>query len=399
MAIEDLIVGDLPLPTIDNRSEEQLVELMLERVKVASNGTLNNFSVGSPTRAFFEGFGLGFAELLYYANRLPLAMVLQYLILSGVNREKGTKAKATVTFSLTAPLTEVTFQIPAGYLVTDNSGTLIYATDVTCNIPPGAGSGSVTVTATEEGQQYNIGGYSITGLTVPLAYLKSVINTEAVTGGSDEEPLESTIGRALTSVRLRNLVSDVDYEEESEKVLGFGSSARCIGRLGADKISVEDGVAHVFVINPGKQLPNEAELSSLRSHLNSKVHIGTFVHVSPMELGEVRVSIIARLTDGFEALNVASKMYAALESYLALQSFQVGTTVYQNEVAYYLRQVVGVDFVHSVLINGDAADLTMGNRWTVPNLVELVTDLVDQSGFSYRNYLGTVPGSESLNEF
>lgn len=371
---------NLPLPVLDNRGEETLIEQAMIRVYNASGGLLNDFSSSSVARALIEGQAFAGAELLYYLNRLPLAIVLQYLRITGVERRLGTKAQVTLTFTLRVPLA-APFTIPQGFQVL--GGRYSYFTDQILIIPEGAISGKVTATAAEVGTQYNLPAYEIDSYTQPLAFLSAVTNEEAATGGSDEEPLEEAIARGLAVIRRRNLVTASDYEEEAISLLGEGSVAKAIGLLAGDKISYQLGAVHLFVLNASGDQPNSAQLTNLQREMGDRIQIGTQLYVSPIDLVNVDVEVVAKLVDGEDPNAVAQDLWAALREYLAPTAFQPGESIILNEVEFALRLTGRVEYIQSCTLNDQGTNLPMPHPYSLPRANAILCQLTDSVGEIY----------------
>lgn len=330
----------LPLPTLDPRNETEIIEQALVRVFNASEGRLNDFSSSSVARALLEGFGFAGAELLFYVNQLPLAIVMKYLQIAEVQRRLGTKAVVTLTFTLRQAL-GAPYTIPQGFQVL--GGRYSFFTETILIIPEGAISGEVDAIAAEVGSAYNLPAYTIDSFTQPLAFLSSVISTEPAGGGTDEEPLAEAIARGLAAIRRRNLVTANDYEEEAVSILGEGSVAKAIGLLGGDKLSYQLGAAHVFVINGNGNEPNDAQLAELRRSMSERVQIGTALYVSPIELLNIDGDLVAKLVSGQDPDEVAEILWESLQEHLNQLSFSVGETVILKEVEYALRLSGGLN--------------------------------------------------------
>lgn len=367
----------LPLPILDPRNEDALVEQALIHTYNASGGKLNDFSSSSVARSLLEGQAFAGAELLFYLNRLPLAIVLQYLRITGVERRLGTKAQVTLTFTLRAVLA-APYTIPQGFQVL--GGRYSYFTDSILVIPEGAISGQVTATAAEVGTRYNLPAYEIDAFTQPLAFLSAVTNEEAASGGTDEEPLDEAIARGLAEIRRRNLVTASDYEEEAVSILGEGSVAKAIGLLAGDKVSYQLGAVHLFALNASGEVPNNAQLTTLQQEMNDRIQIGTQLYVSAIDLVLIDVEVVAQLVDGEDPNSVAEELWAALREYLAPTAFQPGESLLLNEVEFALRLTGRVEYIQAVTLNDQATNLPMPHPYSLPKANAIYCKLVDSVG-------------------
>jgi hypothetical protein len=366
--------------------------MALDRIFVASGGSLNDFSSSSPARALVEGQAFAGAELLYRVSKLPEAMAIAFLKIAGIQQKLGSAASATLAFTLTAPLS-TPFTIPQGYLVSSSNG-LGFTTDAVLVIPAGSVSGTVSATAQDTGSAYNVGAYSLVNLSQPLAYLQSVTNTEAATGGTNQETLDEVRSRAFSSIRRRGLVSGFDYEDEARSILGEGSVAKAIGSLAADKVSTERGVVHVFLLNADAAKLNQAQLNDLQRQLQEKTHVAVRVYASNVDIYPVQIKAIAKLTPGSNPETTANNIYLTLNEYLTPGQLPLGETLVLKEMEFLVRQQVGVDYVQSVTLGGVEAgnplttNLPLPHPYSAALLESLEVELVGENG-NYNYLYGT----------
>jgi hypothetical protein len=369
----------LESPTIDDRSEADLVERAIARVYQESGGKINDFSTSSPARALIEGQAFAGAELLYRANKLPEAIAIEFLRIAGIQRRLGSASQTTLTFTLTAALSRP-FTIPAGYQVRNISTRINFATDAVLVIPAGQISGTVAATCTQTGSKGNFAAYTLRELTQPLAFLGSVTNTIAATGGTDAETMEEVKSRAFASLRRRGLVSANDYEEEVRSLLGLGSVAHCIGNLAADGISRQLGCAHVFCLNKDGSLLNSPQLFEVQTALQRRSHVSIAVYTSNVALFEIDLYVIAKLIPGTNPQSISSTIYQSLKNYLTPGKLPLGETIVLKELEYLVRNA-GVEYVQSVTMGEHAqprssTNLKLPQPYSVAKLRSVGVDLV-----------------------
>lgn len=387
--MDEELIQTIPLQSIilDGRNEEEIVEQSIQRVFNESEGQLNDFSENSPVAALIQGQAFAASEFLYYVNKLPLALVIDFLKVTGVERSLGTKAKVTLTFSISSPQA-IPFTITQGFEVVDSTGNLSFFTDATLEIPAGLVSGSVTATAEETGSIYNLPAYSITGITQPLTFLFAVTNTEPSNGGTNAETEAQTIERAITKLRLRNLVSASDYEQAAEDLMGEGSVAKAIGLLSQNKLVKELGAVHIFLLNSDKTPANSAQISEVRNSLVSRIQLGTQLYVSPMELLDISAELIARINPGSKLETVVNDLWIAYQEYLNPSTYPVGKDIILNEVSYHLRVTEGIKNIQFLSLNGQPSNIPIPNDFTLPNPSSLYVKLADENGVIYETVLG-----------
>ncbi|HEY9736752.1 MAG TPA: baseplate J/gp47 family protein, partial [Trichocoleus sp.] len=301
---------------------------------------------------------------------------------AGIQRILGTKAAATLTVTITQLLGS-TFTLPAGYEVTDKAGLYTFRTDANLLITPGNISGTVTATAADVGPGFNVAAYSINRLSQPLAYLQSITNTEAASGGTAGETMEQTKARAFAAIRRRGLVSADDYEEETRALLGAGSVAKAIGNLAADATTIRRGSVHVFALNPNAASLNTAQITSLQAALQAKTHVAVAVYVSNVNLVLVEISVIAKLVPGSNPQTTADLINTRLMDYLTPGALPLGETLILKELEYQAR-LAGVDYVQSVAIAPvdeplAATNLPLPYAYSAAQLNSLTVELVDGS--------------------
>jgi hypothetical protein len=383
----------LYLPTIDPRNEEQLATQAQTVVFNKSQGLLNDFSDHSPIVAFIQGQAFAGSELLWYVNKLPLALVIKFLEVTGVQRSLGQKAKVSLTFTLSAPRDQP-FEIPKGFECISGSRLSFY-TDEILIIPAGASSGVVSATAAEEGPQYNLTSYTIGQFTQPLTFLASVTNTEASQGGTAAESVENAIQRALVALRIRNPVSASDFEFQAEQVLGNGSRSKAIGLLGSDKITKTPGAVHVFCLDASGLPANSSQIGQVYQSLSQKIMLGTQLYISPMELLPITGEIIAKLQPQADPAVVADALWTAYTAYLSPLSFKPGESLLIKELEHALRFVDGLSYIDQFKLNDRALNIPMPNAFTLPSADSLKIDLIDQD----KNIFSTLRGAGEPADF
>ncbi|MCW5317943.1 hypothetical protein GTQ43_30495 [Nostoc sp. KVJ3] len=380
----DIILNSISLDPIN---ETDIVEQAKLKVYNASGGLLNDFTENSPIAALIQGQAFAGAELLYYINQLPLALVIDFLKITGVTRSSGTKAKTTLTFNISSPQS-VIFTIPEGFEVVDSQGKLSFFTDAPLVIPVGLVSGSVTATAEEVGSEYNIAAYSITGITQPLTYLAGVTNIEAASGGSDLESEASAINKALTQIRLRNLVSADDYEQAAEALLGEGSVCKAIGLLAGDKTTRELGAVHLFLLNSNGEPANDAQINYVKSQLSNRIQLGTSLYASPVELLPISAELQYNLSPGVDPEEAFDILWEAYQDYLNPSYYPLSKDILFFEVGYALRNTGVIVDGGTLSINGTPSNIPIPNDYTLPYPYSLFMQLVDKNGVVYESLRG-----------
>lgn len=372
---------------LDERNEEELLEQAQLRVYNASGGQLNDFSENSPVSALLQGQAFAGSELLYYVNQLPLALVIDFLKVTGITRRLGTQAKATLTFNLSSPQS-IPFTILEGFEVVDESGNFSFFTDANLQIPAGLVSGSVTATAEVVGSSYNLPAYSLTGITQPFTYLSGVTNVEPSLGGTDEESIESTIERALIALRQTNLVSADDYENAAEAILGTGSVCKAIGLLAEDRATTQLGAVHIFLLNANKEPANEAQLAQVKTALDPSIQLGSALYTSPMQILDVEGVLIARLVSGKNAEDTIDELWQVFSDYFDPSTYPAGQDIILNEIEFLLRATGSIKDIESLTLNDEPLNIPLANSYTLPYAYSFSISLISDDGITYQSVRG-----------
>ncbi|MDX1371016.1 MAG: baseplate J/gp47 family protein, partial [Nitrososphaeraceae archaeon] len=278
----------LPNVPLDPRNEADLVIAAAQKIYEASNGRLNNFSPSSPTMALIEGQAYAGAELLYYANQLPEAIILEWLSqLLGIQRRLGTPSKSTLEVNI-APHAD-TWILKAGFIVRSNTSItgeeeVLFTTDSDLIIPPQQSQGFVNITSINVGSDTNLDTEVITEFEESLAFLRSVRNITPATGGTDEEDLTEVKQRAFSYIRRRNPVSKQDWIDYVTGLLGTGSIVLVKNRRPEIERQNDDALTsanHVsfFMLGPNKEVLSNAQLSAVKEKIDSHLPLNVQAHV------------------------------------------------------------------------------------------------------------------------
>ena len=289
----------VPIPpvSIDPRNEAELLNAALRKVFQASNGTINDFASGSPVAALLEGQVFAQGELLYYLNRLPNAVIQEWIgPFLGSMRRTGSAATATLLFTIEPR--DTPFVVNEGFSVSTSPTlaeglTATFLTDTTLVIPPGKTEGTVSATCSVLGSEGNVPADSINRYLSNLAGLVSVTNAEAASGGTDVETLEEVRERFYSLIRRPNPVSKEDWENFFIDLFGIGSVVSTIPRRSAqyEPISPSDEYGHVsfFLLKPDLAQPTSEDIKNIFNLLRVSCPLEFEPHVYPVELNDVDI--------------------------------------------------------------------------------------------------------------
>ncbi len=329
----------------------------LDRMQVLSGGVLTDRAPHAPTVVLTDGFEFVRLEIEYTADKMADKAATRHLQTCGIQRRLGRKAQVTLTFTLTANLSQ--FVLSKGYMVTGESGVEFFTDEDA--IAQNTASFTVTATAKDVGTKYNIPAYTLNNLTQTRAFLASVTNTEPASGGLDAETDDEAKLRGYRTIRRKKgvLVSADDFEQAAIEVLGVGAVAKCVPLLTPDKLSKKAGYIHLFCLNSDLQPLNAAQEQTLEQAIGAQVPaflgspvktLGSAISVSSIELLGLEINVIATLIPGDNPDRRAQAINAALIAFLRPGSLPLGGTI----VLYSLIAVVqnaGVQDVQAININ------------------------------------------------
>lgn len=329
-------IAPLPSPQLDDRSEKQLVEDAIARVRTQSREVLNDFSVGSPTRALLEGHAMIQAKMAFIANQLGRKAAIDWLQVAGVQRIAGRAATTTLVFRLTAALT-TDFIVPISFEVRSTGASFI--TSEALVIPAGEVSGEVPAQCRSVGTIGNVGAARIDTPIRSLSFLQSVTNPLPVTNGEDGETEQETISRGFASLRRRNLITVDDYEEFVRGVIGKSAVVKAYGGIDLQGATAEQPTVIVAIAGASGDQISDAEKVQLESALGLRGHATvqhTVVDIETVSL-DARVLLDLPPTAGMKTMS--DKVAAALKKYVSPSSVWVDARLELNQLIYQVGEV------------------------------------------------------------
>lgn len=289
----------IPIPpvSIDPRNEAELLNAALTKVFQASNGTINDFTSGSPITALLEGQVYAQGELLYHLNRLPNAVITEWIgPFLGSMRQAGAASTAQIKFTIEVRNDPYVVESGFGISTTANLANGIdatFLTDTTLIIPPGEGEGTVSATCTILGSEGNVPAGSLNRYTSNLAGLVSVSNLDAASGGLDVETLEEVRQRFYSLIRRPNPVSKEDWESFFIDLFGLGTVVSTVPRRSSqyEPLSPSDEYGHVsfFLLKPDTTKPSSEDIQNINNLIKVSCPNEFEAHVYPIELNDVDI--------------------------------------------------------------------------------------------------------------
>jgi len=276
----------------------------------------------------------------------------------GITRKPGTKAKVTLT------LTGIDGTVvPKGKVFLTADG-LQFETDEDMTITNG--TATVTATAVEIGEAYNVEAGTITKQLVSISGLTSVANEEPATGGTDPETDEALVKR---------LYDFLQNPATSGNVAHYRQWALEVDGVGAAKVFPlwnGPGTVKVLIVGNNKEPVDSTIVANCAAHIEENRPIGATVTVESAEGLEINVSATVVIDSSTTIEKVQEEFRAALDTYLKSIAFEKYTLVY-NRLAYMLLDIDGVVDYTSLTVNGGMENITIADN-QVPILGTVVLE-------------------------
>lgn len=370
---------------------DELVDKMLERLAILSDGKLADLSVHSPIRVIFEALTLALVEYGYRVNQLPDAILVRLLGLSGMQVSLGNRATGDITIDFTVPLS-ADFTVPLGTEFFTKEG-LTYTNEAAVVIPIGSMSGSVPVVASNVGSQYNVGARTVTNITstVSLGLISAIYNASPMVGGSNPDNQAQSILRAKSFLsESKSLVTKSDYAMAALQLLPDGSRVLPIANLSADNLGITTTpTVHTKILKPDFTPLTPTEKTNIYNALIDRVTIGTDLIISDCNVVTYDIKVIVRIETTANPGDVFKSMRERINTYMNPLSWTPKRSLMYKEIEYLARDDVQVDFVQGAYIGLPSADtyetlnVPMPNEWTFPRLGLFILDMVAPSGVTY----------------
>lgn len=255
----------------------------------------------------------------------------------GITRKPGTKAKVTLKFTGTDGTV-----IEKGKVFLTSDG-LQFETDEEATITDG--TATVTATAVEIGEAYNVEAGTITKQLVSISGLTSVANEEPATGGTDPETDEALVKR---------LYDFLQNPATSGNAAHYRQWALEVNGVGVAKVFPlwnGPGTVKVLIVGNNKEPVDATIVANCAAHIEENRPIGATVTVESAEGLEINVSATVVIDSSTTIEKVQEEFRAALDTYLKSIAFEKYTLVY-NRIAYILLGIDGVTDFTSLTVNG-----------------------------------------------
>jgi uncharacterized phage protein gp47/JayE len=264
----------------------------------------------------------------------------------GIKRKAGIKAIAILSFTGTDGTV-----IPKGKVFLTAEG-LEFSTDMAVTIT--SGSATVTATAAEIGDIYNVTVGTITRQYANLNGLSSVTNT-AATGGTNQETDVALVARLYAYLQKPATSGNAaHYRQWALEVDGIGNAK--IAPLWDGPGSVR-----VLVVGSNNEPVGTAIVENCAAHIEENRPIGATVTVVSAVGLEINVDAAVTLESNTTIEIVQQSFIKALNEYLRSIAFEKYVIAY-NRIAYILLDIEGVIDYSLLTVNADIENITVGEN-------------------------------------
>ena len=351
--------GEMPLPDFLQETEEEIHQRMLEGFPADISTAEGSFAWDATRPTAIEKAEMVTMQLTeVMRSAFPQYSYGEWLrnlgALRGVWERAATRASATILVEA-APGTS----IPSGSIAIVPSDGIQEVVEFRTTERGDVDETEVIelqVEAVVEGVGGNVDAGTIIAFAQSIAGVRSVINPDAATGGTDTEDDESFRKRLLASYSDAPLSgAKRDYIRWAQEVPGVGE---------VFVIPEWDGASTVKVIildangAPANQtLVNEVQEYIAPGDGDGLAPIGAVVTVAPPETMEINVSYTAVLAPGTDPVSVNSEFAQALHQYF----IQVGAggVVQYNKIGAILIGVGGVEDYSDLLVSSGTENIQL----------------------------------------
>lgn len=255
-------------------------------------------------------------------------------------RKSGTKAKGVLTFGVSEE-TKNDIVIEKGTVCSNPNYPLIqYSTDETVVLKAGETSVSVSCTALENGEKFNIDGDNVLVLVNPPSGVEYAYNSKPISGGSDDEEDASFRKRIIDTFKIPfNYFNKSSIELEIKNIDDYNDCYI--------KPSNEAGVVKVIISCP-RELTNE-DLQKVKTAFPQVELFGVNIEIENAQKKHFSVKAKANMNYIYDREAQKQEIYDRL--YEILTRNKIGYNITLDELKKAAFDVEGVD---SIEITSDA---------------------------------------------
>lgn len=260
---------------IDNETIDELLAQMISDFQdeyKRITGKERTLAMADPYRLLLYAASVQLYQGMQYADRAGKMSFLTYArgdyldnlaALRGIRRTEATAATTILRFSIDSPI-ESAVSIPAGCRVT-NSNDVYFATDEYAEIKAGGTEITVPATCTAPGLAGNgIGVGELNVVVNTLAYIVTVTNTVATTGGADREEDDDLKERVYESSNAYSTAGPIGAYEYHTKMASPEISDVRVG-------SKKPGEVDIYFVCDGGKVPDEALIRKVKDYLDDQM--------------------------------------------------------------------------------------------------------------------------------
>jgi len=121
-------------------------------------------------------------------------------------------------------------------------------------------------------------------------------------------------------------------------------------------------------------------VQTVATTLRAKIMLGTALYVSPMPTVNISVVVFGQINSLVTAVEAADALWQAFQTYLSPRAYEPGSALRISELRFRLRQVLGMDGIDFLTINGGSIDVPLPTAFTAPLAFSLLAKLTDADG-------------------
>lgn len=335
----------LPEILFAERDPETVESEIITQYENLSGRTL---AKGDPIRLFLEAVALIIIQQRYLIDYTGKQNLLAYSegnnldhlgALLGVSRLEAECASVKLKFTLSEALSE-NLIIPAGTRAADVSGLVYFALDDDLKILAGNLTGEGSATCTEAGI---IGNDFLTGqvniLVDPVSYVKSVININTSSGGSDAEDDENFRERIQMAPESFSVAGpEGAYEYYARSANSYIRDVTVIGPP-----DTQPGHVDIYVLMENGELPSDEILNQVYETCNDASIRPDTDYIQVLKPETVKYNI--RLTyyidrkKANQAENICEGVNNAIENFILWQRKKIGRDINPSELTRRILEV------------------------------------------------------------
>jgi len=359
-------MGRITTPVLYDGTYSSVFAEALARIR-ANAPTFTGLVPADPGIAILDAMIFELHKLGMAANDVPIAALIAWLNVVGVEVKAAVAAQAVITVTIEEPLaTDYTISSGAKFLTANG---VSFSSQAEAVIPAGATSVGIEVVCDIRGTTGNVRAHEINGIYQNLPYVKTVDNAEPASGGYASELDAAALERGRRKLSyLETAVTLPDHENMACEVSGVAR---------AKAIDVGNAIALYLVDNeglaPSSVLIAEviARFANHRGVLPLNVYAAEFVNIS------VTANII--FMPGVSQAAVKQAIVAKLTTYLSPLAWPWGSAnaetraAYLSEIAQTIEETPGVDAMDELVF--PTANLKL-DRHQLPRLGEVTLNAI-----------------------